>query len=102
MELNKWESLNLCNRLMFSRNNDLVNMKFIEEVADLAGGIPLVLEGTDSVRSIRLDDKYNDKVDEAIVQFKAVKKMSNLRVSNKFTWCKKGYLKTRTAPSSGR
>lgn len=43
-ELNRRESLNLFNRLMFSRDNNLVNMKFIEEVADLAGGLPLVLE----------------------------------------------------------
>ncbi|PWA36265.1 TMV resistance protein N [Artemisia annua] len=43
-ELNRRESLNLFNRLMFSRDNNLVNMKFIEEVAALAGGLSLVLE----------------------------------------------------------
>ncbi|GKF37118.1 TMV resistance protein N, partial [Tanacetum coccineum] len=44
MLLNRRESLGLFNRLMFSRDNDLVNMKFIEEVAAIAGGLPLVLE----------------------------------------------------------
>ncbi|PWA80030.1 TMV resistance protein N [Artemisia annua] len=43
-ELNRRESLNLFNQLMFSRDNNLVNMKFIEEVAALSGGLPLVLE----------------------------------------------------------
>ncbi|PWA74761.1 TMV resistance protein N [Artemisia annua] len=43
-ELNRWESLNLFNRLMFSRDNNLINMKFIKEVAALSGGLPLVLE----------------------------------------------------------
>ncbi|PWA50866.1 TMV resistance protein N [Artemisia annua] len=44
MELNRRESLNLFNRLMFSKDNNLVNMNFIEEVVALAGGLPLVLE----------------------------------------------------------
>ncbi|PWA77141.1 TMV resistance protein N [Artemisia annua] len=43
-ELKRRESLSLFNRLMFSRDNNLVNMKFLEEVAALAGGLPLVLE----------------------------------------------------------
>ncbi|PWA62220.1 TMV resistance protein N [Artemisia annua] len=43
-ELNRRESLSLFNRLMFSRDNNLVNMEFIEEVVPLAGGLPLVLE----------------------------------------------------------
>ncbi|KAK1420498.1 hypothetical protein QVD17_22146 [Tagetes erecta] len=43
MLLNKREFLNLFTRLMFLRD-DLVNTKFIEEVVDRAGGLPLVLK----------------------------------------------------------
>ncbi|PWA44985.1 hypothetical protein CTI12_AA520860 [Artemisia annua] len=44
MLLNRRESLSFFYRLMFSRDNNLVNMEFIKEVTALAGGLPLVLE----------------------------------------------------------